>query len=450
MQPNILFIMTDQQRWDTIGPQSRLKYPHMEKLRNQSVSFDNFYISAAACVPSRTAFLLGQNAWLARCNGNRRFVMDGQEDSYLNRSWMQVLRDVGYQSISVGKTHQVHAGSFHIPVPLRQSFCSRDGWDHFHVEASPETEATFYDIQVAERTCEALQNLNREMPFALFAGFHAPHEPYVLPEKYLDFCHAEEVEVPTNNADNEYAAKSASYRRRKDHFRKLFGPAIDDEETIKRGIAGYYCSLKMIDDCIGRIMECLQEQQYLDNTIVVFTSDHGELLGEHGLFNKNATAYEAEVRIPFMIRFPDGSHAGLSVGNLACALDFFPTLMDLLQIDPDLPLPGYSLRPCLEQGTKVRDNVLIWHMESTMTMLTQENKIMYCPQDKDGELYDLRSDPQEMINLWTDPAAEKLKNQLLVKMLHERIWNDKRSSAMTKREIRLHSEIKASREPEVV
>lgn len=125
---------------------------------------------------------MGRNAWDMHIYGNSRFIMDGSQTGPLERSWMQVLRDEGYASVSVGKTHMIHAGSYHIPVPLSKTFGKRDGWDHFHVEKSPEPESTYYDIHVASRACDALERLQGDGPFALFVGFHAPHEPYVLPE----------------------------------------------------------------------------------------------------------------------------------------------------------------------------------------------------------------------------------------------------------------------------
>ena len=109
-KPNILFLMTDQQRYDTTEENCPFFYPHMRRLKNESASFSNFYISASACVPSRACFLMGRNAWDMHIYGNSRFIMDGSQTGPLERSWMQVLRDEGYASVSVGKTHMIHAG----------------------------------------------------------------------------------------------------------------------------------------------------------------------------------------------------------------------------------------------------------------------------------------------------------------------------------------------------
>lgn len=450
MRPNVLFIMTDQQRYETLAPTGHSRFPNMEKLRDESVAFSNYYISAAACVASRACLLSGRNAWDLHVHGNLRLRMDESQCGPLERSWMQVLRDHGYASVSVGKTHMIHAGSYHIPVPLGDSFGPQDGWDHFHPMASPQPDATFFDMHVASRTCDALERLADRGPFAMFVGFHAPHEPYVMPEKYLDSFKAADMELPKNRSMEEYEEKSASYRRRIQHFKSMFGNCIHDDEAIRRAMAGYYSSLKMVDDCVGVIMEKVQSLGLDDNTLVIFTSDHGEMLGEHYLFNKNATGYEAEIHVPFLMRFPGRQNAGKIVSQWGCGIDFYPTLMELLEIDPDLPLPGYSLVPAIQKGDEVRDEVLIWHSVSSLTLLCRDAKLTYCPEDGDGELYDLKKDPDEMHNLWNEPGAAELKHKMVQKMLHARLYSDKRASRMTEREMRLHDEVFASKEPEVV
>lgn len=449
-KPNVLFIMADQQRADTIGPlrQKCAEYPHMEALRRQSVSFDSCYASALPCVPSRACFLTGKNAWNFFCCSNGRFYDGNETLGSLNKTWMQTLRDNGYSCVSVGKTHMVHAGSFHIQVPLGDSFGDEDGWDHFHPKATPAGGAAFYDLHVANRACEALERL-ADGPFAMFVGFHAPHEPYVLPEKYLSYCDPKDVELPSARSRGEYREKSESYRKRIEHFRKMFGSCIDDDESIRRGIAAYYSSLRMVDDCLGQVLDKVKELGLFEDTLIVYTSDHGEMLGEHYLFNKNATAYEGETRIPFLMKLPGGRLAGKTVSQLACGIDFYPTLMKCLGIKADVPLPGRSLLPAMEQDEPVRDDVLTWYGMSSMALRTRQHKLMYCPETMDGEMYDLESDPMEMHNLYPLAEYAGLKAQLFQRMLHLRLLEDKKCSLLTGRELRLHHEIYASREPEV-
>jgi arylsulfatase A-like enzyme len=440
---NVLFIMTDQQRADSIGPNRHpcADYPQMEKLRSESVSFANFFTAASPCVPSRQTFLTGRHSWQLGVQGNAKFLMEGTDN------WMQTLRNHGFRCVSVGKTHLVHAGSFHLQIPPGDSFGDQGGWNHFEPAPSPEQEELYYDIHTARRACAALDKLKKTEPFAMFVGFHAPHEPYVMPEKYLAYCKPEDVPLPGNRDRSEYSSKSEGYRRRFDLFKNKFGEITDD--MVRRGIAGHHCLLKMVDDCLGMIMDKLREQQMLDDTLVIFTSDHGELLGEHYLFNKAGTSYESEIRIPFMIRFPDGYKKGECVSNLASSIDFVPTLYELLGIDPDVSLPGYSLMPAIRDGSELRSYITTTGT-GTMGIRTEKHKLWYHAGDKDGELYDLKDDPSELRNLYHAPEAGELRRELFELMLHARVTEDNRGSRPTRSQIRLHDEAKTAFEPEIV
>lgn len=105
---------------------------------------------------------------------------------------------------------------------MGKSFGDQDGWNHFEPTATPEQDENYYDIQIARRACDAIDRLSDTDPFALFIGFHAPHEPYVMPEKYLNFCKPEDVQLPENRHEDEYVTKSESYRRRYDLFRDKY------------------------------------------------------------------------------------------------------------------------------------------------------------------------------------------------------------------------------------
>ncbi|MGP4079232.1 sulfatase-like hydrolase/transferase [Pseudalkalibacillus sp. R45] len=441
---NVVFIMTDQQRADSIGEDRHpcANYPNMEQLRRESVSFNRFYTAGLPCVPSRHAFLTGRQPWKVGVSGNRKFSTEGET------TWMQLLRENGYRSVSVGKTHMIHAGSFHIQVPVGKSFGNQEGWDHFHPTASPESEENYYDIHIARRACETLDRLSDSEPFALFVGFHAPHEPYVMPEKYLDFCKPDDVPLPVNCHIDEYKTKSKAYRRRVDHFNNMFGDITD--EMVRKGIASHYSMLKMVDDCVGILMDKLIEKNLLEHTLIVFASDHGELHGEHGIFNKGATQYESEIRLPFMIRFPDGRHAGKSVEALASSIDYAPTLFDIMGLSPDVSFPGHSLVPSIEDGSTVREYVTIADGDGAMGIRTNKHKLWYNSNFSDGEMYDLEKDPMEMDNLYPLPEYQALRSELFELMLHARLMDDHRDNQWTERERRLHDEIKSSYEPEIV
>ena len=253
--------------------------------------------------------------------------------------------------------------------------------------------------------------------------------------------------LPRARRDDEYETKSAGYRDRVDHFCRMFGP-IDDDAT-RRGIAGHHCLMKLVDDCLGRVLETMRELGLLENTLVVYCSDHGDLLGEHGLFNKAATFYEGEVRVPFMLRFPDGRGSGTRVPGLASTVDVMPTLLDLLGVEADLSLPGRSLVPAIERGESVRDAVTCATVRGMMVR-SETHKLWYDHRFRDGEMYDLAADPYELENLYDRPEHAELRRQLSERMLHARLEDDYRDALPTRAEKRLQREVWSSYEPEVV
>ncbi|MBU8902009.1 MAG: sulfatase-like hydrolase/transferase [Victivallales bacterium] len=442
-KPNILFIMADQQRADSFGEGRHpcANYPNLERLKEESANFTQFFTAAMACGPSRNCFLTGLQPWQTGIS-NARFNMYGSD------SWMSALRDNGYLSLSVGKTHMVHSGSFHKQIDLGKSFGRQDGWDHFKPEASPENKEQFFDIATANQTCDILENLKlQEDPFAMFVGFHAPHEPYVMPEEYLEYCRPEDVELPETAKNIEFLRKkSQEYQSRAEFFKKRLGRSITDKD-IRRGIAGHHCLLKMVDDCLGRILLKLEETGLLENTLIIYTSDYGDVLGEHRIFNKGATYHDSETRIPMMMRFPDGKHKGKILSQLCSSLDFTPTLFDLLNIEVDRSLPGRSLKPVLEEGVSIREGVTCSSNQGMMYR-TEKHKIWMQP-DGDGEMYDLVKDPLESNNLFNDPEHFVLKNQLLQDMLKLRMADDFKTHAINRREGLLRNEVAVTNEPEV-
>ncbi len=442
--PNVVVIMSDQQRADGYGPGRHpcADYPAMEELCRQSVNFSRFYTAASPCVPSRNVFLTGRNEWISGVHGNSKFLV-GDETT-----WMSILRDHGYHCVSVGKTHMVHAGSFHLQVPVGLSFADEtQSFNHFRIVASPEPEESYYDLQVAARAREAIKLLKSKQPFALFVGFHGPHQPYIMPEKYIDFVKPEDVPLPeTWKIDS--AAKSKAFNRKRERLLRVYGGELD-EKALRIGIAGYHCLLKLIDDGLSMVMDELDSQSLLDESLIVYCSDHGDLLGEHGLFNKAASFYEGEVRIPFTVRLPGGRLGGRQVARLASSLDFVPTLFDVIGLQPDISLPGRSLMPAIERNESVRDSVLC-SVGPGLMIRTERHKLWYSSLDEDGEMYDLQLDPLEARNIYRDAGAETERTRLFMKMLRKRMTEDLENNEPTERAMRLKGAMSTTLEPESI
>lgn len=440
---NVIFIMTDQQRYNSLAqPNPYGDFPAMRRLRAQSASFEDFYTAALPCVPSRHAFLTGRTPWQLGCWGNAKFSEEGE------RTWMSLLRDEGYRCVSVGKTHMIHAGSYHIPVDSGDTFGALDGWNHFEKQASPAGEDAYFDVKVSQRACRVMDQLKQDdSPFALFIGFHAPHEPYSMPGKYLSFRDADSVSLPHYADDAEYDGRSAFYQARRAHFARMFGELT--EEKVRTGIAGYGCMLKMVDDCLDTVLRQIDALGLAEDTLIVFTSDHGELLGEHHIFNKAATFHDAETHIPFLMRFPDGRFAGKSINGLASSLDFVPTLLDIMGVTADAHFCGESLVPALETGKTEREAV-VSAVDARMMLRTDTHLIWYDAEHDDGELYMIAEDPHALHNRYNDPDCAALRDALLQRMLRERMLLDRRDSRPARKDRLRLLEVKASQEPEVV
>jgi choline-sulfatase len=412
----------------------------MEQLRGESVYFTKAYTAAMACCPSRHVFLTGQHTWKLGDIDNRKFSTGGET------TWMSILRDRGYACISVGKTHLLHAGSLHVQVDPQRSWGDQGGWDHFHPAASPEDEKHYFDVATTRRACQAMQSLQGAQPFAMFIGLHAPHEPYVMPQRYLDYMRPEDAPLPKARRADEYRTKSRAYRDRVDHFKKMFGPMTD--EDIRRGIAGHHCLLKLADDCLGQLLQTIRSLGLMDNTLIIYCSDHGDLLGEHSLFNKAATHYEGEIHIPLLMRFPDGRGAGRQVSGFASSVDVMPTILAALGIDADIVRPGRSLLPLIDHDEPVRDTVVCATVR-LMMVRNATHKIWYNCRLADGEMYDLAADPLELNNLYNDPLHRDLRADMMELLLRTRMGEDANASAPTRRDMRWIREALAANEPEV-
>lgn len=451
-RPNILFIMADQQRADSFGPDRHpcADFPVLENLAKESVVFSRCYTAAMACVASRHAFLTGHYPWQDRVAGNARFMTGDQT------TWMSVLRDQGYRSVSVGKTHMVHAGSTHIQVPIMDSYNDKGiwgeggDWNHFEVQVSREPQDTYFEFFAVRRACEAIDRLtaSSDNPFAMFLGFHAPHEPYVLPEKYARWIDPADVPLPLARAEGELDQKSTHLRERRAHLERILGRSITDDD-VRAGIAGHLGAVKMVDDCVGLMLNHLRQRNLLDNTMVVFCSDHGEMLGEHHIFNKAATFYEGEIRLPMIMRFPDRRHAGTTYTRLMSSLDWAPTLFDYLDIEADFGLPGRSLMPLLENDEPGRDHVLCATGNGLMIRDERWKLWLYADSD-DGEMYDLNADPLELNNLYSNPDHAAVRAALTDRLLRLRMQADMTEARISGAERLLMEEACATLEPQII
>jgi arylsulfatase A-like enzyme len=304
---------------------------------------------------------------------------------------------------------------------------------------------------VAERTVaylEAHAKQGGDAPFFVQCSFPDPHHPFTPPGRYWDMYKADDMELPPsfrlgNRPPPPHTA--ALHAARDNGTRVADGqPAFAcTEREAREAIALTYGMIAMIDDAMARVLRRLDELGLARNTVIVFTSDHGDLMGDHQLMLKGNFAYQGLIRVPFIWAEPDGGNAGRRTDSLHGTLDIAATMLDRAKIAPYNGIQGKSALAALEDGNGGHDGILIeygsqrplYGTTGEMQMRTLVDKrwrITYYRGVSWGEMYDLDSDPLELDNLWDDPAAASAKQQLTERLLHKMLELAERSPRPTR------------------
>lgn len=431
--PNILLIMTDQQRPDSLGCYGNdvAVTPHIDRLGAEGVVFENCYVQNPLCCPSRYSILTGR---YPRCHGVRSNWYAPRSNE---RSFGHQLGRIGYNTAMIGKMHLtpwndnfgfdgriIAEAKFDVNCPddyerflnyhgtgrkEMYDFNSIDYIQQCTAVKSKLPQELHIDGFVGNSVCEYLRNTSE--PFCLFASFLSPHNPYDPPEPYDRLFIGKQLP-----ARNIYAGEIEEKPREAYDYinNRLRLPYKTDQLADKQLhlMKAYYYSLNtFIDDWIGRIVGVLKERNLYDNTIIIYTSDHGDLLGDHGLFYKQCF-YEQSVKVPLIIHAPAFFKSGRK-SDLVEAIDIFNTICGLANAWPGEGAQGKSLVPLLNgvPNYKHRNAVFSENYFGRMVRY-KDSKMVYYPGKPYGELYDLGQDPLERNNLWNKPGGSGLKNKL--------------------------------------
>jgi len=416
-RPNILFIMTDQQRSDALSCRgnSPARTPNLDRLAAEGTRFDSCFVQCPLCVPSRWSMLTGTYV-----HAHGTWINEHPFDRTLP-TWPERLAQAGYRTLAVGKTHAAHRGFARVPPP--EDDRPRCRWPHGRtVEKFEGPKEEYYEFRIVAQAAQTLRELaRRDEPWALHVGIQAPHPPYILPEPFDTMYDPDTIPVPEFQ-ESELAEKTSGQRMMYERFFKPL-PA----EHIRRMIAGYWASVAMADECAGIVLDELGRLGLADSTLVCFVSDHGDLNGEHGLFSKFTSAYDSEVGVPMIWRWPGRIPAGATVEELVESIDLVPTIMEAAGLETFPESQGRTLWPLLggqaraEPHRKFVTATTGWmpmairpqgHMIRTGT-----HKLVYYPLEPFGELYDLERDPREVRNLYRDPDAQGVRVELEIELL---------------------------------
>ena len=445
-RPNILFLLSDQHnaRCMSCTGEPLLRTPHMDRLAQEGVRFSGAYSASAHCGPSRVSCLTGMYEHFHRRHNNT-----DEPPDHLNPI-TSLLKPAGYQTAIIGKGHLGVRWPRHEFDYCRFSTVTDAlpddplSWDYFRslVEAGV---ADQYDMSIKHKRhpecahtsplpvehsvevwCgnESVQYLRQrevDKPFFALISFERPHDPLSVPVPYDRMYDLEEVAVPANATDT---FEGKSERQQKAKRGELVYPyRPKDEAHLRKCIAHYYGLVTLIDEQIGRILQELEDQGILEDTIVVYTADHGDFAGEHGLIWKNLGFYESIHHVPLIMRYPAALPQGQVFDGFVESVDLYPTWTDLLGLPTPNTVQGRSLVPAL-QGKQVwtKQAALCEHVKAYhhMSMRTRNFRITVDVTGDESELYDHRTDPGELYNCWSDPAYRDLRERLLIDLLRFR------------------------------
>jgi choline-sulfatase len=453
---NVLLLMSDQHRRDCLGASgdSVARTPNLDALANTSVRFTNAYCSNPVCTPSRASLLTGlythhHQAW----NNTTPWPPE-------HKTIAHHFSRAGYMTALIGKMHfvdaQTHGFDYRLDFndwyqqlgPKTKLYADelsransgsglpqiddlwRDTGDPWKNDrdlddrqgavavgrVSKIPEQDHFESFVARESIRFLRNYGRTQPFLLISSFLKPHDPFMPAARFAKMFRASDMRLPDTWGKVDLSKVPREVRE--SIQRNAPTPELRNREDALRRIAYYYANLAQMDDALGSVLRALSELALAENTIVLYTSDHGEMLGEHGLWQK-FQFYEPSCGVPLLVRAPGVSRPGICYAPVS-QVSALPTIAELCEVPVSGALDETSLVAQIRRPETSRRNPVF----SEFNLGTSNAKYMI----RDGslklthwthdipELYDLRTDPKEMTNLGLDPAhkdtVEKLRAEL--------------------------------------
>jgi arylsulfatase len=474
-RPNIVFIMTDQQKRDSLSIYGNpiVQTPNLQRLAKQGTVFDHAYATCPICVPSRVTFFTGRYAHTTRSRNNDVFMQrdeehllkilkrEGYTTGLSGKNHCFVLKDEPvfdflYQAGHSGPVEPASEGEIEAKRAIGESRIGDRAWGTFKNPCPPETLGTALTVRHAVEFIEQ----NCDKPFFLWCSIADPHSPLQAAEPYASMYDRAQVPVP-RQLEGEMANKPMAQQC--DRL-SLAGDKAT-EEDVREVTAMYYGMNTCIDTELGRLIDKLDELNLRENTLIVYTSDHGEYLGEHMMIRKSKALYDCLTRIPLVVSWPTRLPAGIRNDALVENVDFMPFVLDCLGLEHPQGLQGRSFAPLLNGGDyRSRDATFAeigaedpqgrtencytpedipYIPEGALTpdfspknkvgdygvikcCRTKDWKLVYYPGNKEGELYDLAGDPGELANLWGKPEHATIQADLQARILDWTIHTEDR------------------------
>jgi arylsulfatase A-like enzyme len=436
-RPNIIFILADDLRWDAMSSMGHpfLKTPAMDRMRAEGVTFQNAFVTTALCSPSRASILTGAYAHNHRVTGNEKSEIDHDAMPTFPR----LLKESGYETAFVGKWH------------MRRGDHPRPGFDYWlsfrgqGVYTDPVlnengnvVKATGYTTDILTDYAINFINKERESPYCLYLSHKAVHSPFTPAPRDAGVYAGRPLPEPANARDT-YAGKPKWTRSRfvEDGANGDVPDAVEPPEwdPAHARRMGYLHTINALDHGLGRILDALKARGELDNTVIIFTSDNGYFLGEHGLGDKRVM-YEESIRVPLLMRYPPLAKPGSAVDQMVLNIDLAPTILDLAGVPAATTMQGTTVLPLLAGHADGWRSSFLYEYWVDLTpwiprmvgVRTEKWKLVRYPDIDDiDELYDLESDRLEMHNLAIAPEYAQQRQSLeaeLMRLLTETGWEN--------------------------
>lgn len=484
-RPNILLITSDQQHWNTLGiTNPEIATPNLDKLASGGTVFSRAYCVNPTCTPTRASIITGKypsqhGAWSLGTKlpegehaVGEDFSAAGYRTALIGKAHFQplkgteefsslesypVLQDLdfwrgfngpfyGFDHVELARNHtdEAHVGQ-HYVLWMEEKGCAN--WrDYFHTptgnnDSQKRTwdipEEYHYNTWIAERSNALLEHYRRnDERFFIWTSFFDPHPVYLVPEPWDKMYDPDKITVPSA-IEGEHDQNPPHFRmtqKEKPDFSAYqepdgngchgFHSHLQDRKELAKDIAIYYGMISCMDKYIGMIVDKLNELGLTENTLIVFTTDHGHFFGQHGLIRKGPFHYEDMIRVPFITCYPGVIPAGARSCALQSLVDLAPTFLSFAGIDIPRTMAGLDQKNvwCGKEES-VRSHVIIEnrHQPTTINLKTyvdQHFKITVYYNQTYGELFDLQNDPGELNNLWNSPEHSQLKSELLLRFLH--------------------------------
>ena len=482
-RPNILLITSDQQHWNTLGCLNpEIQTPHLDALAQDGTLFQRAYCPNPTCTPTRASIITGKypsqhGAWSLGTKlledehtvgedftdagyrtalvGKAHFQPLHGTDEFPSLESYPILQDLdfwrnfndpfyGFEHVELARNHadEAHVGQ-HYAIWMEEKGLTN--WRDFYAPPTgnakrqyhkwPIPEEYHYDTWIAERTNALMETYQQnDENFFLWASFFDPHPKYLVPEPWDTMYDPDALTVPsvTEGEHDKNPIHFQMTQQKKPDFSEWresgkgihgYRSHLRDRDELAKDIAVYYSMVSLMDKYIGKILGKLDELGLADDTLVVFTSDHGHFYGQHGLIAKGAFHYEDVIKVPFIVRYPGVVPAGEQSDALQTLVDLAPSFLSAAGINIPFQMTGVDQTLVwYGQETQARDHIIVEnHHEPTTihvkTYVDDRYKLTVYYNREYGELFDMHEDPGEINNLWNSSEHAELKAELVMKLL---------------------------------